>query len=111
MQPIGGITRTTATAAGPVARVRRPAPNPDAGALAEGGRALIAVAPAAGSDLPPTISRRPSASFLAHLIATAEQAPQTRARRRADPQLAISIYRSAAADVAPPAGHRLVRSC
>jgi hypothetical protein len=35
---------------------------------------------------------RPSADFIAHLIATAGQAPQTRARRRAEPEEAIAAY-------------------
>ncbi|MBI1201782.1 MAG: hypothetical protein GC182_04640 [Rhodopseudomonas sp.] len=37
------------------------------------------------------------ANFLAHLIATKDQAPQTRARRRAEPDVAIAAYRSTAA--------------
>jgi hypothetical protein len=37
------------------------------------------------------------ATFLAHLIATKEHAPQTRERRRADPAVAISAYRTVAA--------------
>jgi hypothetical protein len=35
---------------------------------------------------------RPDAGFIAHLIATSAQAPQTRARRRAEPGEAISAY-------------------
>jgi hypothetical protein len=35
---------------------------------------------------------RPRADFLAQLIATAAQAPQTRARRRAEPAEAVAIY-------------------
>jgi hypothetical protein len=34
------------------------------------------------------------AAFLAHLIATKEQAPQTRERRRAEPEEAIAAYRA-----------------
>jgi hypothetical protein len=37
---------------------------------------------------------RPNADFVAHLIATAVQAPQTRARRRTEPQQAIAAYRA-----------------
>ena len=37
------------------------------------------------------------AAFLAHLIATKDQAPQTRARRRAEPSEAITAYRTVAA--------------
>lgn len=38
--------------------------------------------------------RRAKADFVAHLIAIAVQAPQTRARRRAEPQEAVAVYRS-----------------
>jgi hypothetical protein len=37
-------------------------------------------------------SARPSPAFLAHLIATAQHAPQTRARGRAEPADAITTY-------------------
>lgn len=58
------------------------------------GRALVVLeAPAAG-DLP---SVHPQAAFLAHLIATKAQHPQTRARRRAEPQEALAAYRAVAA--------------
>jgi hypothetical protein len=46
-------------------------------------------------------SLRPAAAFLAHLIATAQQAPQTRARRRAEPADALAHYAGAARTVAP----------
>jgi hypothetical protein len=36
------------------------------------------------------------AAFLAQLIATKQQAPQTRERRRAEPSEALAAYRSAA---------------
>ena len=42
---------------------------------------------------------RPAAAFLAHLIATAQQAPQTRLRRRAEPADALAYY-GVAQDVA-----------
>jgi hypothetical protein len=52
---------------------------------------------------------RPSAVFLAHLIAVAQQAPQTRQRRRAEPDVAKAVYAEACA---PPArtGGALCRS-
>jgi len=37
------------------------------------------------------------APFVAHLVATKDQHPQTRARRRADPRDALAAYRAAAA--------------
>lgn len=57
-------------------------------------RALIAIQPLAASERAPRVTRHPGAAFLAHLIATQMQAPQTRARRRAEPEDAIAVYRS-----------------
>jgi len=42
---------------------------------------------------------RARADFVAHLIATSAQAPQTRSRRRAEPRDAVAAY--AASGVAP----------
>ncbi len=61
-------------------------------------RALVAVLPAPSArprDVAP--SARPDAGFLAHLVATAQQAPQTRTRRRTEPADAGAIYAAAAA--------------
>jgi hypothetical protein len=55
-------------------------------------RALIAVEPAAPRERTALPSRYPAAAFLAHLIATRQQAPQTRARRRADVSEVVSAY-------------------
>ena len=58
-------------------------------------RALVPVeAPAPSERVMPT-TRHPAAPFLAQLIATRMQAPQTRARRRAEPGEAIGHYSSA----------------
>jgi len=65
-----------------------------------GTRALIAIAPVAPSRRAPTLTRHPVAPFLAQLIATKMQAPQTRARRRAEPTDAITVYRTGKS--APP---------
>jgi len=59
-------------------------------------RALVRVAPASPAI---GLSIRPAngcaaAPFLAHLIATAQGAPQTRERRRTDPNWAITAYAS-----------------
>jgi hypothetical protein len=56
-------------------------------------RALVAIAAAVPRE-PPLPYRH--APFLAHLIATKEQLPQTRERRRASPQEAIAAYRAVA---------------
>ena len=55
------------------------------------GRALVLLGPGQGTAADPAGSR-PSAVFLAQLIATAQRAPQTRRRRRAEPNVASSAY-------------------
>jgi hypothetical protein len=45
--------------------------------------------PGAKSSAAPS---RPSAAFLAQLIATAQQIPQTREKRRVEPEAAIAAY-------------------
>ncbi|HWL05291.1 MAG TPA: hypothetical protein VNQ99_10220 [Xanthobacteraceae bacterium] len=67
------------------------APAPSRALLPRGEPERIAAAPLSG--LP---AGRPSAGFLAHLIATAQQAPQTRRLRRASPEDAIGSYRAVA---------------
>lgn len=62
-------------------------------------RALVLLGSAAGGAGTARPRPRPSAVFLAQLIATAQQAPQTRQRRRAEPQDANAFY----AAVATPA--------
>ena len=63
-------------------------------------RALIAVDAPTRSEHAPRVTRHPAAGFLAQLIATQMQAPQTRARRRAEPAEAIAVYRSMTKPVA-----------
>jgi hypothetical protein len=58
------------------------------------GTALIVIEAPRRSERSPPSTRHPSAPFVAHLIATRMQAPQTRARRRAEPEEAIAVYRS-----------------
>jgi hypothetical protein len=67
--------------------------------LPQPGRALVAVGSGRGTAVDPAGSR-PSAVFLAQLIATAQQAPQTRRRRRAEPNEATSIYAAVSAPAA-----------
>ncbi len=57
-------------------------------------RALALTAPATAPK-PRALPRQ--AAFLAHLIATEQQAPQTRHRRRVEPSEALAAYRTAAA--------------
>jgi hypothetical protein len=57
------------------------------------GRALLVVEPQAVVDEPVALTFR-QAPFLAQLIATKDQHPQTRTRRRAAPADAIDAYRA-----------------
>jgi hypothetical protein len=59
--------------------------------LPQPGRALVVVGSGRGNAVDPAGSR-PSALFLAQLIATAQRAPQTRRRRRAEPSEVRSSY-------------------
>jgi hypothetical protein len=106
MAPVEGITRIVAGE--PFVRPRAPQSGKDAEPA--DGRALIPVVPASSVKGGAERSRRPVASFLAHLIATAEQVPQTRIRRRAEPEVALAAYRVTARLDAPD-GHRFVRNC
>jgi hypothetical protein len=72
-------------------------------------RALVPVAPAQTKARPAIVSRQP-AGFLAHLIATQQALPQTRERRRIDPQSAIAIYTGAIKPASPGALHALSRA-
>ena len=53
-------------------------------------RALVALAPQA--DVPDAQSGYRNVAFLAQLIATKDQHPQTRERRRAEPTVALAAY-------------------
>jgi hypothetical protein len=72
------------------------------------GTALVPVAPAPAADAVARPTRRALADFLAHLIATDRQAPQTRTRRRVEPDEAARAYRDGLAR--PVAGPVLSRS-
>src|SRR5262249_52205356 len=98
------VTATTSPAAmsGTASRPRAASKPASAGDSAVESRALVAVTPVVRSDTPAPVARRAgSAAFLAQLIATREQLPQTRERRRAEPGDAVNVY--AAALVATPA--------
>ncbi len=93
MVPVSGIRASSADLAARGSRRETAAPT------APASRALIPLQPLARSDLP--ARDRPQASFLAHLIATDRQLPQTRERRRGEPGDAIAAY--AAVDAGTPA--------
>lgn len=94
------IERTQRTAEPAADYVRRPVANPTAGQVANDADAapklasvaLVPAAPMLRAAPASSPSSRPDSSFLAHLIATAEQAPQTRRLRRAEPQEALTAY-------------------
>ena len=71
-------------------------------------KALVALAKADDTTAVRPTSRA-NADFVAHLIATSAQAPQTRARRRANPEEAIAAYHALGHGLAP-AGRALSRS-
>lgn len=58
-------------------------------------RALVTLARSADLPAPIPVSAGPRAPYLAHLIAMAQGAPETRRRRRADPTSAIAAYATA----------------
>jgi hypothetical protein len=72
-------------------------------------RALIAVEATAPVERSPAMTRYPAAPFLAQLIATHMQAPQTRARRRAELDEVIAAY-SAMGPMRPVALCSIVRT-
>ena len=61
---------------------------------APAGRALTIVGTPVSREAPALT--RGDAAFLAHLIATKEQLPQTRVKRRAEPAEALAAYRTMA---------------
>jgi hypothetical protein len=77
---------------------RRPEPTPRGAATAEeavASRALVALTPAAAADKTPQACHQ--APFLAQLLAMKDQHPQTRERRRAEPEEALAAYRATVA--------------
>ena len=56
-------------------------------------RALVAIEPPLPHGDTRWPMRHPAAPFIAQLIATRMRAPQTRDRRRAEPEVAIAAYR------------------
>jgi hypothetical protein len=99
MRAIGGIIPSEpATAACPrLAQSGVPAESP--ADLPHPGRALVLVGSGPEASVDPAGSR-PSAAFLAQLIATAQRVPQTRRRRRAEPSEVSTIYAAVSAPVA-----------
>ncbi len=107
MTSVSGINRiNSATIVGAGSAPRRDAPSPREPKIASS-RALIPLAPVASSETPVRV--HPDAKFIAHLIATDQRLPQTRERRRADPQDVIAAYAAAMAGPTAPAAIRVFR--
>ena len=105
MVPVGRVGSATVVGSD---RTPRQSPAAQAGAPSAQ-RALVRIAPVdpASGVSPRTVEARPAAPFLAHLIATVQGAPQTRERRRAAPDWAITAY--AAMMLVPESAGRAVR--
>ena len=106
MRPVGG-------ARGPLAAgtERHEILTDDASASAAAeARALVPTRTATSQRDGPAASQRPYAGFLAHLIATAGQLPQTRQLRRAEPEDAIAVYRSMVNGTQVPTSGQFSRS-
>jgi hypothetical protein len=86
---------------------RRATASPDDSVHAEP-RALVPILSIAPSEFTRTARPHPLASFVAHLIAVRERAPQTRRRGRAAPQDGAAAY--AAASRPPAAAGHLRKS-
>jgi|HubBroStandDraft_1064217.scaffolds.fasta_scaffold27815_1 hypothetical protein len=104
MTSVRGINSSGIVAAGGAPRRETPTPR----AHVASSRALIPLTPAAPSETSIRSRTHADASFLAHLIATDQRLPQTRERRRAEPQDVIATY-TANAQPAAPVGQRLFR--
>ncbi len=104
MTSIAGISGTSIVGAGSTPRHETSSPRAP---KVSSSRALIALQPVASGETP--VRTHPDARFLAHLIATDQKMPQTRERRRAEPQHAITAYAAANAGPAAPTGLRLFR--
>jgi len=104
MSPITGIRGSIVSAVDRAPRETAPAPRD---ARARESRALIPLQPIERADTP--LRARPQAAFLAHLLATRDKLPQTRERRRAEPEHAVAVYAAAGAGPAAPSGIALSR--
>ena len=71
-------------------------------------RALIPLSPVRHTERTQTVVRQP-ANFLAHLIATEQAIPQTRERRRVEPQIAAAVYAATRETVVDTSDHAFTR--
>jgi hypothetical protein len=104
---MSAIKRVTSSAGVPLAATRRDTPDP-APLTTPDNRALAPLQSTLRAERRPR--ERPDAAFLAHLIATREQLPQTRLRRRGEPGEAAVAYASGMTVSGAAAGAVLSRS-
>ena len=102
MTPVGGILGAMCANAGPPPRREAASSHT---AKTETGRALIALAPVARTET--TSQHRPQAGFLAHLIATKDQLPQSRRTRHLHRS---RLYAAAGAETPLRPGRKLRRT-
>jgi hypothetical protein len=88
---LGEINKVASRQPEPTPRGAAPVPADEAVAS----RALVALTPAAVADK--TLQACHQAPFLAQLLAMKDQHPQTRERRRAEPDEALAAYRATVA--------------
>jgi hypothetical protein len=99
MRAISGINPSEAAAAACPGSAQGDAQVGTPADLPQPGRALVLIG--SGRDAAvDSVGSRPSAAFLAQLIATAQRAPQTRQRRRAEPDEVSTIYAAVSAPAA-----------
>jgi hypothetical protein len=72
------------------------------------GRSLVPLGAPPADRVTDAARWRPSAAFLAQLVATAQGAPQTRARRRTTHDHAATLYAAAAARIAMPGATKVL---
>jgi hypothetical protein len=110
MRPVGSVSAASAIRIG-TARSSQSSlePSPPSDTI-DANRALIPLTGTAGTSAGLAPVPRPSAHFLAHLIATADQLPQTRERRRAEPQDAIAAYAATVAGGRLPGSQKFSRT-
>jgi hypothetical protein len=107
MQAIGSISASNSVRLRPAAQQPRAEESFDETMQAQS-RALVPIRPVLPTELGRTARPYPLASFLAHLIAVRDRAPQMRRRGRAAPQDASAAY--AASQPRPRAIDHLRRS-
>jgi hypothetical protein len=92
MQIIANLRSPSALPARPEMGLRPNDEPAESAGVAHPGRSIVAIHSGVRDAEKPARHARPTAVFLAHLIATAQQAPQTRQRRRAESNDAIAHY-------------------